>query len=142
MKTYEKFLAALNQLEPFASRSADAGSVLRILDTILKRLVDRPHAINSRLVQLIRDSQGLLAHLLLIEGEVGPHEKQRLKSLIEGFQELRQRALAAKAAAKVPGPANPSNGPRLAACPSPLPKSSPSGFHQKLTKFRSRNSWS
>ncbi len=71
-----KFLAALNQLEPFASRSADAGSVLRILNTILKRLVDRPHAINSRLVQLIRDSQGLLAHLLLIEGEVGPHEKQ------------------------------------------------------------------
>ncbi|MGA2400224.1 MAG: hypothetical protein ABSG91_00770 [Syntrophobacteraceae bacterium] len=97
-----KFLTALNQLEPFASRSADAGSVLRILDTILNRLLDRPHAINSRLVQLIRDSQGLLAHLLLMEGETGPHEKQRLKYLIGGFQELRQKALAAKAEATRP----------------------------------------
>ena len=95
-----KFLAALHQLEPFASRSADAGSVLRILEVILKRLQDKPHAVNSRLVQLIRNSQGLLAHMLLIEGETGPHEKQRLKDLIESFQELRQRALAVKAGAQ------------------------------------------
>ncbi len=98
----QKFLAALNQLEPFASRSSDARSVLRIMDAILKRLLDRPHAVNSRLVQLIRDSQGLLAHLLLMEGETGPHEKQRLKDLIERFQELRRRALAVKAEAKRP----------------------------------------
>ena len=106
-----KFLAALNQLEPFASRSADAGSVLRILEVILKRLQDRPHAVNSKLVQLIRDSQGLLAHMLLVEGETGQDEKQRLKDLIERFQDLRQRALAVKAGAKRPRagePAQPS----------------------------------
>ncbi len=93
----QKFLAALHQLEPFAARSADAGSVLRILEVILKRLVDKPHAVNSKLVQLIRDSQGLLAHMLLVEGETGPDEKQRLKDLIERFQDLRRRALAVKA---------------------------------------------
>ncbi|MGO9376491.1 MAG: hypothetical protein ACLQBD_30955, partial [Syntrophobacteraceae bacterium] len=97
-----KLLAALHQLEPFASRYADAGSVLRILNVILKRLADKPHAINSRLVKLIRDSQGLLAHMLLVEGEIGPDEKQRLKDLIESFHELRQKALAAKAKAARP----------------------------------------
>ena len=97
-----KLLAALHQLEPYASRYADAGSVLRILNVILKRLADKPHAINSRLVKLIRDSQGLLAHMLLVEGEIGPDEKQRLKDLIESFHELRQKALAAKAKAARP----------------------------------------
>jgi len=98
----EKFVAALNQLEPFTSRSCDARSVFRIMDAILKRLVDRPNAVNSKLVQLIRDSQGLLVHLLLMESETGPHEKQRLKDLIEGLQELRRRALEVKAEAKRP----------------------------------------
>ena len=107
----QKFLAALLQLEPFAARSADAGSVLRILEVILKRLADKPHAINSKLVRLIRDSQGLLAHMLLVEGETGQDEKQRLKDLIERFQDLRQRALAVKAGATRPRagePAQPS----------------------------------
>ncbi len=98
----QKLIAALNQLEPFAAVSSDARSVLRIMDAILRRLVDRPHAVNSRLVQLIRDSQGLLAHLLLMKSETAPHEKHKLKDLIERFQELRQRALAVKAEAKRP----------------------------------------
>ncbi|MGO9018652.1 MAG: hypothetical protein ACLQVJ_09920 [Syntrophobacteraceae bacterium] len=98
----EKFIAAINQLEPFASRSSDAMSVLRIMDVILKRLVDRPHAVNSKLVRLIRDSQGLLAHLLLMEGETGPQEKQRLRDIIQRFQDLRRRALAVKAEARRP----------------------------------------
>ncbi|MGA3116587.1 MAG: hypothetical protein ABSF90_19370 [Syntrophobacteraceae bacterium] len=98
----EKFIAAINQLEPFASRSSDAMSVLRIMDVILKRLVDRPHAVNSKLVRLIRDSQGLLAHLLLMEGETGPQEKQRLRDIIQRFQDLRRRALAVKAEATRP----------------------------------------
>jgi hypothetical protein len=98
----QKFIAVLNELEPFASRSSGAKSVLRIMDAILKRLVDRPHAVNSRLVQLIRDSQGLLAHLLLMESETGPNEKKRLKNIVERFQELRRRALAVKAEAKRP----------------------------------------
>ncbi len=98
----QKFAAALKQLEPFASRSSDAKTVLRIMDAILKRFVDRPHAVNRRLVQLIRDSQGLFAHLLLMESETEPHEKQRLNDLIERFQELRRRAHAVKAEAKRP----------------------------------------
>jgi hypothetical protein len=101
-KNIEKFIAALSRLEPFASRSSEAKSVFRILDVILKRLHDRPHAVNSMLVQLIRDSHGLLAHMLLMDGNTGSHEKQRLKDLIERFQELRQRALAVKAGAKRP----------------------------------------
>ncbi len=95
----QKFIAALNRLEPFTSRSSEAKSVLRIMDVILRRLLDRPRAVNGSLVQLIRDSQGLLAHMILMEGETGPQEKQRLKDLIERFQELRQRALAVKAGA-------------------------------------------
>ena len=91
-----KFLDALNRLEPFAARSTDAKSVVRLMEIILKRLRDRPHAINSKLVQLIRDSQGLLAHILLTEGETGPLEKQRLKDLFERFNDLRQRALATR----------------------------------------------
>ena len=96
----ERFIDALDRLAPFASRSSEAKSVFRILDVILKRLRDRPHAVNSRLVQLIRDSQGLLAHMLLMEGGTGPHEKQRLRDLIQRFQELRQKALEAKGQAK------------------------------------------
>ncbi len=96
----EKSLAALNQLKPFASRSPDANSVVRIMEAILKRLMDRPGGVNSTLVQLIRDSQGLLAHMLLMDGEIGPHEKRRLRDFIERFQELRRRALAVKAEAK------------------------------------------
>jgi len=99
-KNIQKLIVALNQLEPFASRTSESKSVYRIMDAILRRLHDRPHAVNSRLVQLIRDSQGLLAHMLLIDGNIGPHEKRRLRDLIERFQELRQRALAAKAGAK------------------------------------------
>ena len=92
-----KFLAVLNDLEPFASRSAEAKSVLRLMEVILKRLQARPHAVNSMLVRLIRDSQGLLAHMLLIDGKTGPHEKQQLKDLFARFNDLRQRALAVKA---------------------------------------------
>ena len=95
-----KFLTVLNELEPFAARSADTKSVLRLMEVILKRLLDRPHAVNSILVQLIRDSQGLLAHMLLSDGETGPHEKQQLKELFALFNDLRQRALAAKAGTK------------------------------------------
>ncbi|MGC8492170.1 MAG: hypothetical protein ACP5SH_10575 [Syntrophobacteraceae bacterium] len=94
----KKFIDSLQQLKPLASRSLDAMSVFRILEVILKRLVDRPHAVNSRLVQLIRDSQGLLAHMLLLEGESGAQEKRRLKELVDNFQDLRQKALAAKGA--------------------------------------------
>ena len=136
-----KLLAALHQLEPFASRYADAGSVLRILEVILKRLVDKPHAINSRLVQLIRDSQGLLAHMLLVEGETGPDEKQRLKDLIESFHELRQRALAVKAKAARPR-ANETAQPS-SPCHEPQPpaEARPDGFYQSRTKIRPRNFW-
>ncbi|SPF39859.1 hypothetical protein SBDP1_270008 [Syntrophobacter sp. SbD1] len=95
----QKFIVALNRLEPFTSRSSEAKYVLRIMDVILRRLLDRPRAVNGSLVQLIRDSQGLLAHMILMEGETGPHEKQRLKDLIGRFQELRRRALAVKAGA-------------------------------------------
>ena len=98
----KKFIDALQQLEPMASRSSDSKSVFKILDVILKRLFDRPYAVNSKLVQLIRESQGLLAHMLLIEGKSGQHEKQRLKELVEKFQDLRKKAIAAKAGS--PGP--------------------------------------
>jgi len=94
------FLDALNNLETFASRSADTKSLLRLMEIILKRLQERPHAINSKLVQWIRDSQGLLAHMLLIDGATGPHEKQQLQDLFARFHDLRHRALAVKAVAK------------------------------------------
>jgi hypothetical protein len=96
----QKFITSLERLEPFAARSHEAKSVQKILDVILRRLLERPHAINSILIQLIRDSQGLLAHILLLEGNTGPHEKLRIKDLKERFQDLRQRAIAARAGAK------------------------------------------
>jgi hypothetical protein len=96
----QRLIVALHQLEPYAARASESKSVFKILDAILRRLHDRPNAVNSRLVQLIRDSQGLLAHMLLIDGNIGRQEKLRLRDLIERFQELRQRALAAKAETK------------------------------------------
>ena len=98
----KKFIDALQRLEPMASHSPDAKSVFKIMEVILKRLLNRPNAVNTKLVQLIRDSQGLLAHMLLIEGKSGPSEKQRLKELVEKFQDLRQKALAAKAGSASP----------------------------------------
>ena len=96
----QRLIVALNELEPYASRTSEAKSVFKIMDAILRRLHDRPNAVNGKLVQLIRDSQGLLAHMLLIDGNIGRQEKLRLRDLIERFQELRQRALAAKAETK------------------------------------------
>src|SRR5208337_2513537 len=130
-----KLLAALHQLEPFASRYADAGSVLRILEVILKRLVDKPHAVNSRLVKLIRDSQGLLAHMLLVEGETGPDEKQRLNNLIESFHELRQRALAVKAKAGRPSADETAQPPAHCHKPQPLSEARPARILPEPDKY-------
>jgi hypothetical protein len=94
----QKFISALNGLEPFALRSAETKSVLRLMEIILKRLLDRPHAVNSILIRLIRDSHSLLACMLL-DGETGPDQKQQIKELFARFDDLRQRALAAKAGA-------------------------------------------
>ena len=97
-----KFLAALNGLEPFAAKSAETSSVHRLMQVIIKRLLDRPHAVNSVLVQLIRDSQRLLARLLLTE-KIGPHEKKQIQELFARFNDLRQRALAAKTGSEKQG---------------------------------------
>ncbi|MDR3569395.1 MAG: hypothetical protein P4L43_15315 [Syntrophobacteraceae bacterium] len=102
----QKTVDALEQLEPMALKYTETKSVYRIMEVILKRLLEKPRAVNTQLVQVIRDSQGLLAHLLLIEGESGPHEKQRLKELVEKFQDLRQKAIAAKAAGPRPDLSN------------------------------------
>ncbi len=93
----EQFIYALQQIGPMASKSRDSKLVYNILEVILKRLQKRPNAINTKLVQLIRDSQGLLAHMLLMERESGPEEKQRLKDLVGLFEDLRQKAIAVKA---------------------------------------------
>ncbi len=92
-----RFIRALELLAPMASQSQDSKAVYKILEVVLKRLLDKPGAINSKLVQLIRDSQGLLAHMVLMGAEAGPNEKQRLHDLLQMFQNLRQKALAAKA---------------------------------------------
>jgi hypothetical protein len=120
----QKFIVALQRLEPIASRSMDAKSVYRIIEVILKRLLDKPRAINTKLVQVIRDSQGLLAHLLLLDGASGPQEKQRLKELVEMFQDLRRKAIAAKTANSSPESFGANQGtavPSSASSPSPLP---------------------
>ncbi|MGC9196429.1 MAG: hypothetical protein ACP5IL_13390 [Syntrophobacteraceae bacterium] len=93
----DQFIYALVQIQPMASKSRDSKLVYSILEVILKRLQKRPNAINTKLVQLIRDSQGLLAHMLLMERESGPEEKQRLKDLVGLFEDLRQKANAVKA---------------------------------------------
>jgi hypothetical protein len=93
----EQFIYALEQIQPMAFKSRDSKLVYSILEVILKRLRKRPSAINTKLVQLIRDSQGLLAHMLLMERESGPEEKQRIKELVGLFEDLRQKAIAVSA---------------------------------------------
>ncbi len=138
----QKFVAALKQLEPFASRSSDARSVLRIMDAILKRFVDRPHAVNRRLVQLIRDSQGLFAHLLLMESETGPMKSKDSTTLSNVFRSCAEEHTQSK-----PRPKDPrwkKSCPRQY-CQLPvtssnhLVKSCPPRFYRRRTKVRSRS---
>ncbi len=95
-----KLQSALKDLEPYAVRSSDAVPIFKILNAVLQRFILKPQSANSRLIELIRESQGLLAHVLLMKGETGQQEKERLNNLIERFQEMRKRALAIKKEAK------------------------------------------
>lgn len=95
-----KLQSALKDLEPYAVRSSDAVPIFKIMNAVLQRFILKPQSANSRLIELIRESQGLLAHVLLMKGETGQQEKERLNNLIERFQEMRKRALAIKREAK------------------------------------------
>ncbi|MHC1726369.1 MAG: hypothetical protein AB9866_10230 [Syntrophobacteraceae bacterium] len=100
-----KLQAALKDLEPYAVRSSEAVPIFKIMKAVLQRFMLKPQAVNSRLIELIRESQGLLAHILLMKGDTGQHEKERIAYLIDRFQEMRKRALAIKMEAKKSTPA-------------------------------------
>lgn len=86
---------ALQDLESFAN-SPGAATIFKILKAVLARLGANPQAANNWIVDLIRDSQGLLAHLLLTEGLPGPQERERINALVSRFRQMHQKAAAAK----------------------------------------------
>ncbi|MEM5789003.1 MAG: hypothetical protein AAGU11_16950, partial [Syntrophobacteraceae bacterium] len=94
----QKLQSALADLEPYANSVPGSISIFKILRAILPRLGDKPESVNSRVVTLIRESQGLLAHMFLMEGPPGPAEKERLNALVSRFRQMKERALAARAA--------------------------------------------
>ncbi len=63
--------SALEDLESFLDSAPGAASIYKILKAILARLSARPQAANTRIVELVRDCQGLLAHLLLMQETPG-----------------------------------------------------------------------
>ena len=64
----------------------------------MSRLVIRPQLANPEIIEIIRDSQALLAHILLMQTETGPNEKQRVRNIINRFRTLREKALETKSA--------------------------------------------
>ena len=97
-----KLQAALKELSPYAILCTDATPLFKILNAILDRLHARPQAANTKIIELIRDSQGLLAHILFLQGEAGQSEKERVKDLINRFLEMRQKAIASKSIVQKP----------------------------------------
>ena len=89
---------ALSELEPHAMKTTGAEPVFKLLKAFLPRLRARPQAASPQLVELIRDSQGLLAHMLLLEGPIGAQEKERLRDLLARFRSMKEKAAAAKEA--------------------------------------------
>lgn len=88
--------SALENLSSFTSASPGSASIFKILKTLLARLAARPQAANSWIIELVRDSQGLLAHLLLTEGAPGIQEKERINALISRFRQMREKASLAR----------------------------------------------
>lgn len=91
-----KLQKSLKELEPFTSRANRTGSIFNMMNVILSRLEAKPQSANTRIIELTRDAQSLLAHMLLLKGEPGAGEKVRLNDLIDRFRHLRERARAAK----------------------------------------------
>ncbi len=84
---------ALQDLESFAI-SPGSATIYKILKAVLSLLGANPESANNRIVELIRDSQGLLAHLLLTEGPPGSQEKERINAIVGRFRQMRQKATA------------------------------------------------
>jgi hypothetical protein len=88
--------SALSDLEPYSDRPHGSSPIFKILRAILSRLAVKPQSVNTELIEMIRDCQGLLAHVMLMETSMGPMEKERIKAIISRFRTLRERALAAR----------------------------------------------
>ncbi|MCE5334933.1 MAG: hypothetical protein LLG06_10110 [Desulfobacteraceae bacterium] len=95
-----KLQNALKALESFASRYSTATSLYKVLNVILSRVYARPQSANSKIFELIRDSQELLAHILLVNGETGSEEKARLDDLMARFMGMREKAAASRLEAR------------------------------------------
>ncbi len=91
-----KLQAALSGLEPFAGSAPQTVPIFKMLKVILARLNARPQFVNNQIIELIRESQGLLAHMLLMEEAPGPGEKERIVSLLGRFRLMREKAMAAR----------------------------------------------
>ncbi|MEN6437304.1 MAG: hypothetical protein ABFD97_01840 [Syntrophobacter sp.] len=91
-----KLESALANLEPFSSNAKGAAAIFKILKVMLSRLSAKPQSATRRVFELVRDSQGLLAHILLMEGAPGTNEKDRINALITRFRDMRERAIAAR----------------------------------------------
>lgn len=106
-----KLRTALKDLEPFTDRAPGSAPIVKILKSVLSRLRMNPQSIDPALLEMIRDSQGLLAHMLLMDGEPGPQEKRRIKGIIERFQVMMGKAPREKAAQSAPPVAEEPAGP-------------------------------
>lgn len=93
-----KLDAALRDLEPLSEKIPGSEPIFKILKAVLALLHVRPQSANSQIVELIRDAQGLLAHILLMEDGLGPPEKARLRALVGRFRSMRAKALSAREA--------------------------------------------
>ncbi len=82
---------ALQDIESFAVTQG-AATIYKILKAVLTRLGANPESANNLIVELIRDSQGLLAHLLLSETPPGPQEKERINAIIRRFRQMHHKA--------------------------------------------------
>lgn len=91
-----KLQTALADLEPFSNGAKGSAAIFKILQVMLARLSARPQSATRRVFELVRDSQGLLAHILLMESQPGANEKERIGALVSRFRDMRERAIAAR----------------------------------------------
>ena len=91
-----KLQSALSDLEPFADRPPGSAPIFKILRAVLSRLAVKPQSANAAFIEMIRDCQGLLAHMLLMGNEAGPNEKARVKAIINRFRTLKEKAIATR----------------------------------------------
>lgn len=89
----ERMDTALVGLESHFRKSTASDSLYKLLRAVLHRLKTRPASVNSRILEILKDAQGLVGPITA-QDVVPAQELQSLRSLIMRYQRMREEEMA------------------------------------------------